>query len=81
MLGDTKQYTVPIFGKFIVPKAENDPTLLSKVLIAPCISQILRVLPAVKFDDQFARYGGEVSNVRSDRYLPTELFSSKSPVS
>jgi len=72
-LKDGVEHTLRIGVQLGVPHPQNGPSLVHKKAIAANIAIAIRVLAAVKFDNQSSLPAGEVDSVRSDRQLAGEL--------
>ncbi len=81
-LVDLRPYTLGVLDDVIRPEAQNTPTLALHCRRPPFIGLDLEgVMIAVDFNDEFARYAGEVSKVRADGMLPTEFDAAHPAIS
>ena len=57
----------------VIPKSQDPVIVISQPFVSDGIASVIRMLPAVYFDNQAAFPADEVHSVRSDRLLPNEL--------
>lgn len=74
------QDTIQIFEDFVVPEADNLPTLVFQPGGAFQILRIIVMLTAIQFDDQLSLDANEVGYIPADRMLPTELEPIQLPI-
>ena len=67
------KYSFRVIIQLIVPDAQDCPTLLPEIRIAPLISFRLGMLTAIQLDDQLRLSAGKISKVGTDRKLAREF--------
>ena len=76
-VGDDLSHAIQIFQNIIVPEAKDTIAFAFEERRSRRISQTVRMLAAVSFDDQPTLLANEVGNERPDRLLTTEFCSSQ----
>lgn len=77
---DGLQDAFGVLQDFVIPEAQNAPTLLQQKGVTYDVSPTVGMLAAIAFDREPLFKTGEVENVRIDWKLPADLESTEAAV-
>jgi hypothetical protein len=65
--------------RIVVPEAQNTPTLRLQPFVAPRVMCGVRMLAAIRFDDQAGFDASEIGDVGRNGVLPSEVPAAQLP--